>query len=127
MGFYQWFDKQDTAIKVLLLIPFWGWIFSFLYRLDKFIENKDTASLIGWILCLIIGFIVSIVDIVTVLMDGTIKILVSDGENFGINGKVGDEANNEKTNEEKTSSEEVKEETKSETPSETESDENKAE
>lgn len=99
MGFYQWFDKQDKAVKILLLIPFWGWIFSFLYRLDKFIENKDVASLIGWILALLIGFIVAIIDLVTVILEDKILFLVSGGENFGINGTV--DSNNE-NKEEKT-------------------------
>lgn len=88
MGFYQWFDKQNLGIKVLLLIPIWGWVFSLLYRIDKFIENKDVASLVGFILVLVIGFVINIVDLVTVCMDGTIKFLVYGGENFGIEGTI---------------------------------------
>lgn len=90
MGFYQWLDKQDKGIKILLLIPFWGWIFSFLYRLDKFIENKDIASLLGFILAIIpaTDFFVALVDLVTVIAENRIMFLVSGGENFGINGKV---------------------------------------
>ncbi len=98
MGFYKWFDKQDKAIRIVLLIPFWGWIFSFLYRLDKFIENKDVASLIGFILCIIppFDFIMAIVDLCTELSEDKIKFLVSGGENFGINGTV--DENNEDAN-----------------------------
>ena len=98
MGFYQWFDEQDKGIKALLLIPFWGWIFSFLYRLDTFIENRDVASLIGFILAIIPGtnFVVAIVDLITVLMEGRIVFLVSGGENFGINAKVDSEQSEEK-------------------------------
>jgi len=110
MGFYQWFDKQDKALKIVLLIPFWGWIFSFLYRLDKFLENRDIASLLGWILSIIpaTGFFVALIDLVTVITDDKIKILVAGGENFGINGTV-DSFNEEKKEETK---EENKEETK---------------
>ncbi len=102
MGFYQWFDKQTQGVKIILLIPFWGWIFSFLYRLDKFIENKDVASLIGFVLSLVIGYIIAIIDIVTVAVENKILILVSGGENFGINGKVDsntDESNDSESDE----------------------------
>lgn len=95
MGFCEWFDKQDKTIKIVLLIPFWGWIFSFLYRLDKFVENKDVASLIGWILALVIGFIVSLIDLITIATEDKIMFLVTGGENFGINGKVDSEDNKE--------------------------------
>ena len=104
MGFYQWFDKQDKGIKVLLLIPFWGWIVSFLYRLDKFIENKDVASLIGFILAVIpaTGFVVALVDLITVLVENRIMFLVSGGENFGINAKVDPEGSTEEKKEDNT-------------------------
>ena len=95
MGFCEWFDKQDKTIKIVLLIPFWGWIFSFLYRLDKFISNRDIASLIGWILALVIGFIVSLIDLITIATEDKIMFLVTGGENFGINGKVDSEDNKE--------------------------------
>ena len=100
MGFCEWFDKQDKTIKIVLLIPFWGWIFSFLYRLDKFISNRDIASLIGWILALVIGFIVSIIDLITIATEGKIMFLVSGGENFGINGTVDSITEEEKPKEE---------------------------
>ena len=109
MGFYQWFDKQSKAVKIILLIPFWGWVFSFLYRLDKFIEHKDVASLIGFILALVIGFIVSIVDIITVLIDGNIKFLVYGGENFGINGTVDAASSNDENSKDDAVDAEVKE------------------
>lgn len=105
MGFCQWFDKQDKVIKIVLLIPFWGWIFSFLYRLDKFIENKDIASLIGWILALVINFVVSIIDLITVIVYDKIMFLVAGGENFGINGTV-DDLSQSKDDEKETSNEE---------------------
>ena len=103
MGFCDWFDKQDKTIKIVLLIPFWGWIFSFLYRLDKFISNRDIDSLIGWILALVIGFIVSLVDLITIATENKIMFLVSGGENFGINGTVDSfsETNNEKNEDKK--------------------------
>ena len=114
MGFYQWFDKQDKVIKAVLLIPFWGWIFSFLYRLDKFLENRDVASLIGWILALVIGFVVSIIDLITVITEDKIMFLVSGGENFGINGTVDSFNENDKKDDNTVNADysEVKEENK---------------
>ena len=88
MGFCKWFDEQTTALKVILLIPFWGWFFSFLYRLDRFLEHRDVASLIGWILALVFNFFMSILDLISVALYGKIKFLVYGGENFGINGTV---------------------------------------
>ena len=114
MGFYQWFDNQDKVIKAVLLIPFWGWIFSFLYRLDKFLENRDVASLIGWILALVIGFVVSIIDLITVITEDKIMFLVSGGENFGINGTVDSFNENDKKDDNTVNADysEVKEENK---------------
>ena len=110
MGFCKWFDEQTTALKVILLIPFWGWFFSFLYRLDRFLEHRDVASLIGWILALVFNFFMSILDLISVALYGKIKFLVYGGENFGINGTVDDTSSNEV----KPDFEEVKEEKKDE-------------
>ena len=114
MGFTKWFDEQSKGIKILLMIPFWGWIFGALYRIFKFVETKETANMIGFILFVIpfIGFFLSIVDLVTIISEGKISILVSGGNNFGITGKVtsdDNEAKEEKA-EEAEPTEEVKEE-----------------
>ena len=110
-GFYKWFDKQDLIVKVVLLIPIWGWLISFLYRLDKFLEHKDVASLLGMILAIFTptGFFISVIDLITVLAYGKIMVLVAGGENFGINGKVNANDNKE-DNEVKPDYQEVKEE-----------------
>ncbi len=78
MGFAKWFDSQDKVIKILLMIPFIGWAIGAVYRVFKFIETKDTATLVGAILDIIFvtGFILSIIDFVTVIMDGKLKVLV---------------------------------------------------
>ncbi len=93
MGFTKWVDEQSKAIKILLFFPIWGWIFGFLYRLFKFIETSEIATLIGMILFLIpiTGFILSIVDLVFIITEDKVKVLVPGGENFGINGKVSSE------------------------------------
>ena len=105
MGFCEWFDKQDKVIRIILLIPFWGWIFSLIYRIVAFAEHKDTASLIGFILAIFFGFVIALIDLITVITNDKILILVYGGENFGINGTV--DSNN-------TNTEEKKEETKAE-------------
>lgn len=90
MGFTKWVDEQSTAVKILLFFPIWGWIFGFLYRLFKFIETEEIATLIGAILFIIpfTGFILEIVDFIFIIMEGKVKLFVPGGENFGINGKV---------------------------------------
>ena len=110
MGFTKWFDEQSKGIKILLMIPFWGWIFGALYRIFKFVETKETANMIGFICFVIpfIGFFLSIVDLVTIITSDKITILVTGGNNFGITGKVTSD-DKEETKEE-TKSEEVKEE-----------------
>lgn len=110
MGYIKWFDGQSKGIKALLLIPFWGWAIGALYRLFKFIETKETASLVGAILGVVIGFIISIIDLVHVLTSGTIKLFVPGGNNFGIKGTVTSDDNAEEAKEEKTEATEEKSE-----------------
>ena len=95
MGFTKWVDEQTKAVKILLFIPFWGWIVGFLYRLFKFVETNEIATLIGAILFFIpfTGFILSIVDLVFIITEDKIKVLVPGGENFGINGTISSENN----------------------------------
>ena len=104
MGFVKWVDGQSKGIKALLFIPFWGWAIGALYRLFKFIETKETASLVGAILDIIgiIGFFISIVDLVHVLTSGNIKLFVPGGESFGIKGTVTSDEKAEEAKEETT-------------------------
>ena len=114
MGFTKWVDEQSTAVKVLLFFPIWGWIFGFLYRIFKFIETEETATLIGAILFIIpfTGFILEIVDFIFIIMEGKLKLFVPGGENFGINGTVSDQQAKEETKDDAVDAEvtEVKEE-----------------
>ena len=102
MEFTKWVDEQDKVVKIILFIPFWGWIFGFIYRILKFVETNETATLIGAILFLIpfTGFILSIVDLVFIITENKLGVLVPGGENFGINGKDNTESNNEEKKEE---------------------------
>jgi hypothetical protein len=76
MDFCEWFDQQSLGLKIILLIPFWGWAFSGLYRIFKYIKSKNVVTLIIGILCFFaFGTIVSIIDIVTEAISGKISIL----------------------------------------------------
>ncbi len=75
----KWFDGLDKVVKIILLIPFWGWIFAGLYRIFTYVEGskKNVVTLVFGILCIVpfIGFIFSIVDIVTVATSDKITVL----------------------------------------------------
>ena len=74
----KWFDDLDKLVKIILLIPIWGWIFAGLYRIFTYVDNKkNPVTLVMGILCIIpiVGFIFSIIDIVTVATENKIKIL----------------------------------------------------
>ena len=74
----KWFDGLDKLVKIILLIPIWGWIIAGLYRIFTYVDNKkNPVTLVMGILCIIpiVGFIFSIIDIVTVATENKIKIL----------------------------------------------------
>ena len=74
----KWFDGLDKLVKIIFLIPIWGWIFAGLYRIFTYVDNKkNPVTLVMGILCIIpiVGFIFSIIDIVTVATENKIKIL----------------------------------------------------
>ena len=74
----KWFDGLDKLFKIILLIPIWGGIFAGLYRIFTYVDNKkNPVTLVMGILCIIpiVGFIFSIIDIVTVATENKIKIL----------------------------------------------------
>ncbi len=77
MGYCEWFDNQSLIVKILLLIPFWGWIFSGIYRILKYTSSKNVVTLIIGVLCFVcvVGWIASIVDLITVITTGKISVL----------------------------------------------------
>ena len=79
MGFINWIDGLSKGMKILVFFPLWGWVFGFLYRLFKFInDTSKTIDLIGAILFLIplTGFVLEIVDFVMVIVNDKPSILV---------------------------------------------------
>ena len=122
MEFTKWVDEQSKAVKLILFFPIWGWIFGFIYRILKFVETSETATLIGAILFIIpfTGFILEIVDFIFIIIEGNLKILIPGGEKFGITGTVNTETKDEEKKDAKDEAitiepnEEKKDETKSE-------------
>ena len=79
MGFINWIDGLSKGMKILVFFPIWGWVFGFLYRLFKFInDTSKTIDLIGAILFIIpsTGFILEIVDFVMVIVNDKPTVLV---------------------------------------------------
>lgn len=75
-----WFNNLDKTIKIILLIPWWGWLISGIYRIVKYSENgnKNSSVLVIGILCLVIpffGFIFSIIDLIAVASDKEISVM----------------------------------------------------
>lgn len=75
----KWFDGLDKVVRIILLLPWWGWVFAALYRIFKYTESKNTTTLIVGILCVIpiIGFVVSIIDLVTTITSDKLTFCVA--------------------------------------------------
>lgn len=71
------FDSLDKVIRIILLIPIWGWITSAFYRIFKYAKKGNVVTLLVGVLCIIpvVGFFVSIVDLVTTILDNKIYVL----------------------------------------------------
>ena len=73
----KWFEDLDKVVRIILFIPIWGWVFSALNRIFKFVDKKNVVTLVVGILCIIpiIGFVLSIVDLVTTITSDKIAVL----------------------------------------------------
>lgn len=73
----SWFESLPKIVRIILFIPFWGWVFSALNRIFKYVNKKNTVTLIVGIICIlpIIGFVMSIIDLVTTITDDKITVL----------------------------------------------------
>lgn len=63
------FDELPLIARVLLIL-FLGWIICPVYRILKYLETKNTTTLIVGIVCLFTGignFVLEIVDLVTTI------------------------------------------------------------
>ena len=68
----KWLDSQSKLIKILLFIPFWGGLVGIVYRIFKYIDSKETSTLVCAIVGLILGFFISIIDLVCVITKGEV-------------------------------------------------------
>ena len=72
MGFINWIDGLSKGTKILVFFPIWGWVFGFLYRLFKFInDTSKVINLIGAILFVLgpLGFVLEIIDFVFIFVN----------------------------------------------------------
>ncbi len=67
------FNQLDKIIRIILFIPFWGWIVSGIYRILKFVDGGNNGNILTLILGILsivipfIGLVFSIVDLVTTI------------------------------------------------------------
>lgn len=73
----SWFESLPKIVRIILFIPFWGWVFSALNRIFKYVDKKNTVTLVVGIICVlpIIGFVMAIIDLVTTITDDKITVL----------------------------------------------------
>ena len=75
VNYTEQFENLPLVVKILLLI-FLGGLVSGIYRILRYLETKNTTTLIIAILCFVcIGGIIAIIDIVTELTNGRITVL----------------------------------------------------
>ncbi len=68
------FEELPLIVKILLLF-FLGALVSGIYRILRYLETKNTTTLVVAILCFVcIGGIVAIIDIVTEITKGRITV-----------------------------------------------------
>ena len=69
------FEELPLVVKILLLL-FLGGLVSGIYRILRYLETKNTTTLVIAILCFVcIGGIIAIIDIVTELTNGRVTVL----------------------------------------------------
>lgn len=73
----KWFENLSKVLRIILFIPIWGWVFSALNRIFKYVDKKNVVTLVVGILCIIpiIGFVLSIIDFVTTITSDKITVL----------------------------------------------------
>jgi hypothetical protein len=73
----KWFDSRSKIVRILLLIPIWGWVIAGLYRVFKYLNGKKaTSTLVFGVLFIVpfIGFFGSIIDIITTATEDKITL-----------------------------------------------------
>ncbi len=74
VNYTEQFENLPLVVKILLLI-FLGGLVSGIYRILRYLETKNTTTLVVAILCFVcIGGIFAIIDIVTEITNGRITV-----------------------------------------------------
>ena len=73
MNFDQWFNKQSTLLKVILLIlPVVGWICELLIRASVMLRTKSLLHILVFVLFLVVGWgwFLGVIDLVYMILKG---------------------------------------------------------
>ena len=73
MSFDKWFYGQERIVQMLLLIiPFVGWVVECLVRLSVALNKKDAASIIVFVLFLVVGWgwLLCLIDLIYLILNG---------------------------------------------------------
>ena len=73
MTFDTWFNKQDTLIKVILLIlPLVGWVVECLVRLSVALRTKSVVNIVVFVVFLVIGWgwFLGLLDLIYMIVTG---------------------------------------------------------
>ena len=74
VNYTEQFENLPLVVKVLLLL-FLGGLVSGIYRILRYLESKNTTTLVVAILCFVcVGGIFAIIDIVTEITSGKITV-----------------------------------------------------
>ena len=71
--FDKWFNKQSRGLQLILMIlPFVGWIVELLIRGSKAFREKDTLSIVVFLLFVVVGWswIIVIIDLIYLFNKG---------------------------------------------------------
>lgn len=77
MNLTKTYEDLPKIVKIILQI-FLGYIISAVYRIIRFVENKNIVTLIVGILCFFgLGFVAWVVDLITEILYNRITILAA--------------------------------------------------
>ncbi|MGM9643021.1 MAG: hypothetical protein ACI3XI_07410 [Eubacteriales bacterium] len=69
------FEELPLIVKILLFLPWTAGIVSGVYRILRYLETKNTTTLVVGILCFFcIGVVVGIIDLITELTNGRVTV-----------------------------------------------------
>lgn len=69
------FEELPLIVKILLFLPWTGGLASGIYRILRYLETKNTKTLVVGILCFFcIGVIVGIIDLITEITKGRVTV-----------------------------------------------------